>query len=143
MPSASFNRFNEFTDDLGKKEHDLSADVLKFALTNTAPTASDANWNLTNHPAPAAANGYTAGGNTLTKTYVESAGVGTLTLSSNVVFTATAGGIGPFRYVVLYNSTTTTPSNAGIGWYDYGSSITLGTSETFTINSGTILTVGA
>ena len=47
------------------------------------------------------------------------------------VFTATAGGIGPFRYVVLYNSSAT---NKVVGSYDYGSSITLADTETFTID---------
>ena len=36
-------------------------------MTNTAPTAAtDTVWNTTVAPAPAAANGYTAGGNTIT-----------------------------------------------------------------------------
>ena len=142
MATDTINKFNNFVDELGNAEHDLGgADVLKFALTNTLPTAADANWNLTSHPAPAAANGYTAGGNTISKTYTETGGVGTLALSADSVFTATAGGIGPFQYVVLYNSSSTTPTNAGIGWYDYGSSITLADTETFTISAGTILTI--
>lgn len=140
---ASFNKFNEFTEDLGSKEHDLTVDTLKIALTNTLPDAADVNFNLTDHPAPAAANGYTAGGNSLTGvTYVESGGTSTLDASGGLVFTAAGGQIGPFRYVVLYNSSTSTPADAGIGWYDYASSITLEDTETFTITITTnILTV--
>ncbi|MCQ8856486.1 hypothetical protein NQU50_30785, partial [Escherichia coli] len=47
------------------------------------------------------------------------------------VFTATAGGIGPFRYSILYNSSA---SDKVIGYYDYGSSITLNDTETFTVD---------
>jgi len=143
MPTSSFNKFNELTQDVGGGEHDWTADTLKVALTNTAPTATDANWNTTDHPAPAAANGYTAGGNTLTGvSYTEAGGTGTLTATGGLVFTATAGGIGPFRYVVLYNSSSVSPANAAIGWYDYGSSITLADGETLTITINTnLLTV--
>ena len=144
MPTATFNKFNELTDDLGNAEHDWGGgDVLRLALTNTLPTAADLNFNLTDHPAPAAANGYTAGGNTLTGvTYVEAAGVGTLDATGGLVFTATAGGIGPFQYLVLYNDTSLAPADAGIGWYDYGSSITLADTETLTATITTdILTV--
>jgi hypothetical protein len=48
------------------------------------------------------------------------------------VFTATAGGIGPFRYAILYNDTAA--SDQIIGWYDYGSSITLNDTETLTVD---------
>lgn len=143
MPTSSFNKFNEFVQDLGDEDHDLAADTLKIALTNTLPTATDVNWNLTDHPAPVAANGYTAGGNALTGvTYVESGGTATLDATGGLVFTASGGQIGPFRYVVLYNSSSVTPANAAIGWYDYGSSITLEDTETFTITITTnILTI--
>lgn len=140
MPTAAFNKFDEFTENLGTKEHNLSADTLKFALTNTAPSDSDASFLPGSlHPAPAAANGYATA--TLSKTYTETGGVGTLTLSSDVVFTASGGQIGPFRYVILYNDTGTTPTDPVISYYDYGSSVTLEDTETFTISAGTILTI--
>lgn len=143
MPTATYNKFNELTQNLGESEHDWTADTLKIALTNTAPAAADANWNTTDHPVPAAGNGYSAGGNSLTGvTYTESGGVGTLDATGGLVFTASGGDIGPFRYVVLYNSSSVTPTNAGIGWYDYGSSITLSDGETLTITiTTTLLTV--
>lgn len=134
MPTATFNKFNNLVDELGNGEHDWGADTLKLALTNTAPTAADANWNLTDHPAPVAANGYPAGGNTLTGvTYTETGGVGTLDATGGLVFTASGGDIGPFRYLVLYNSSSATPTNAAISFYDYGSSITLSDTETLTV----------
>jgi len=129
---AAFVKYNSFIDELAKGGHNLTTAVYKVALTNTAPTpASDTVWNTTVAPAPAAANGYTAGGNTPTVTSAATAaGVFKLVLV-DTVFTATAGGIGPFRYVILYNSSAT---NKSIGYYDYASSITLADTETFTVD---------
>ena len=129
---AAFTKYNLFIDELTKGGHNLTTAAYKCALTNTAPTsATDSVWNTTVAPAPAAANGYTAGGNTPTVTSASTVnGVFKLVLVDSV-FTATAGGIGPFRYVILYNSSA---SNKSIGYYDYGSSITLADTETFTID---------
>lgn len=86
-------------------------------------------WNTTDHPAPAAANGYTAGGNTITIS-ASSQSAGTYkAVASDSVFTASGGNLGPFRYAILYNSSA---SDKPIGWWDYGSSITLADGETFT-----------
>lgn len=126
---ASFNKFQCFVEDVAEKAHNLGSDTIKLALTNTAPTATQTTWNTTDHPAPAAANGYTAGGNTITiSSSSQTSGTYKLVLADSV-FTATSGGIGPFRYAILYNSTA---SAKPIGWWDYGSSITLADTETFT-----------
>lgn len=128
---ASFNKYNAFTENLAEKVFNLGSDTLKVALTNTAPVATDTVWNTTVYPAPAAANGYTGGGNTPSITSsTQTSGVYKLVLA-DTVFTATAGGIGPFRYVIFYDSTA---SAALIGWWDYGSSITLASGETFTVD---------
>lgn len=123
---------------MGKKCYDFSSDTLKFALTNTAPTAATDTGFLPGslHPPPAAANGYTAGGHAATiASWSESGGTVTLATTTDVVITATAGGIGPFRYVLLYDDTTTSPvADPLIGYWDYGSSITLAVGETFTID---------
>lgn len=128
---ATFNKYNCFVENLAEKVHNLQSDTLKVALTNTAPTSADTVWNTTVYPAPSAANGYTAGGNTPTITSSSQTGGTYKLVLADTVFTATSGGIGPFRYVVLYNSTA---SGAVIGYYDYGSSITLADTETFTID---------
>jgi hypothetical protein len=127
---AAFVKYNSYIDEISKGGHNLQTAVFKAALTNTAPNAaSDTVWNTTVAPPPATANGYTAGGNTLSTTgAATAAGVFKLTLA-DTVFTATAGGIGPFRYEIIYNSSA---GNKVVGYYDYGSSITLADTETFT-----------
>lgn len=127
---ATFTKYNTFADEMSKGGHNLQTAVFKVALTNTAPTAAtDTVWNTTVAPAPAAANGYTAGGNTITTSSASTtSGTFKLVLADSV-FTAAGGTIGPFRYAILYNSSA---SNKVVGYYDYGSSITLNDTETFT-----------
>src|SRR5262245_41972082 len=121
--ASVFNKYYSLIDELSAGGHNLKTAVYKVALTNTAPTqATDTVWNTTVAPPPASANGYPAGGNTITMTSaVTTAGVFKLVLV-DTVFTATVGGIGPFRYAILYNSTA---SNKLLGYYDYGSSVSL------------------
>lgn len=129
---ASYVKYNTHVDELSKGGHNEQTAVFKCALTNTAPNvATDTVWNTTVAPAPAAANGYTAGGNTLTtSSATTTSGTFKLTLA-DTVFTATAGGIGPVRYAIIYNSSA---SNKLIAYYDYGSSITLASGETLTVD---------
>ena len=137
MATDTWNVFNEFVQDIGAEQHTLGSDTMKVALTNSLPAGTEANWNTTDFPAPTNANGYTAGGNTLTGvSYTETGGTGTFDFADSV-FTATAGGIGPFQYAIFYNSSSTSPTNALLGWVDYGSSITLGDGETLTIGTTT------
>lgn len=134
---ATYNKFQDFTEQLCKAVHDLDGThTLKVALSNTAPTASQTGLDTgTNHPPPAATNGYTAGGNTLTPSLSESSGTATLDLADST-FTASGGSLGPFRYAIIYNDTATSPADALIAYYDYGSSVTLADGETFTIDFG-------
>lgn len=126
---ATFNKFNCFVEDLAEKVHNLGSDTLKVALTNSAPV--NTNTVLANITQISGTNGYTTGGTQATITSSsQTSGTYKLVLA-DVTFTAT-GSMGPFRYAVLYNDTAT--GDPLIGWYDYGSSITLATSETFTID---------
>lgn len=130
---ATFNKFQDFSEQLSRGVHDFDAHTFRVALTNTAPTATQTSLDtVTNHPAPAAANGYSAGGTATTISISETTGTTTVS-GTQVVFTATAGGIGPFRYAILYNDSATSPADALIGWWDYASSITLNDTETFTV----------
>lgn len=124
---ATFNKFQSFVEAMAEKSHNLGADVLKVALTNTAPVATDTV--LANITQIANGNGYTTGGSTTTQSSsAQTSGTYKL-VCGDVVFTAT-GSMGPFRYSVLYNDTAT--NDELIGWWDYGSAVTLATGETFT-----------
>lgn len=127
---AAFNKFQSFVEALAEKVHNLGADSLKVMLTNTAPVAANSvKANLTDI---SAGNGYTAGGTAATiSSSAQSSGTYKLVLA-DVVFTAAGGSIGPFRYAVLYNDTAV--NDELIGWWDYGSAITLASGETFTVD---------
>lgn len=64
-------------------------------------------------------------------TLSESSGTAKVVITDEVL-TASGGSIGPFRYEPIYNDTATSPADALVCWYDYGSSITLASGETFT-----------
>ncbi len=129
MAIASFTKFQDFSEQLIRGVHDWDAHTFKIALSNTAPTNTDVSLATGGaHPPPAAANGYTAGGTATTISVSESAGTTTVQ-GTQVVFTAAGGNLGPFRYAILYNDTATSPADALIGFFDYGSSITLGDTD--------------
>jgi hypothetical protein len=139
---ASFVKFQAFVEHLAEKVHNLGADTLKILLSNDAPSAANdaVKGDLTSELSTGG--GYTSGGSTVTITSSAQSG-GTYSLVGNdVVFTASGGTIGPFRYAILYNDTPTSPADPLIGYWDYGSSITLADPETFTVDLGaSILTI--
>jgi hypothetical protein len=127
---ATFNKFNSFVEHLAEGVHNLGADTLKVMLTNTAPVATNSvKANLTEITA---GNGYTAGGTAASITSSgQTSGTYKLVLG-DVVITASGGSIGPFRYAVLYNDTPTSPADPLIGYWDYGSALTLANGESIT-----------
>jgi len=132
---AAFNKFNQFVADVASGVHQLqtgTAQVFKVMLTNTAPTAANAvKADITEL---GAGNGYTAGGVSVgTITGSQTSGTFKFVGGTDPVVTA-SGAVGPFRYVVLYNDTATSPVKPLIGWWDYGSAVTLAVGETFTVD---------
>lgn len=144
MPTSSLVLAQDFKEQLGKKNHNLNADALKVAFSNTAPNVATmaALADITQISTGGGYTGGAGGGVALAGvSYTETAGVGALAATDNV-FTATGGSVGPFRYAWLYNDTTTSPADALIGYWDYGSSITLADGEAFTLDFGAnILTI--
>jgi hypothetical protein len=129
---ASFNKFNAFVEHLAEKVHNLGADTLKILLTNTAPVAGDSvKADLTEI---SAGNGYSAGGPGATiSASSQTSGTYKLVLD-DLTITASGGSVGPFRYFVLYNDTPSSPADPLIGWWDYGSAITLADGESVTVD---------
>lgn len=137
---ATFTKFDSFTLELAKGEHDLETDTLKVLLTNTAPVSTNAV--RTDITEISAGNGYTAAGETITTTSLTQTGGTTKLVLADEVITASGGSIGPFRYAVVYNDTAA--SDQLIGYVDYGSSITVADTETFTLDfdaSGGAITI--
>lgn len=127
---ATFNKFNSFVEAVAEKAHNLGSDTLKVMLTNSAPGASDTQ--KSDLTEISAGNGYTAGGTAATiSSSSQTSGTYKLVLA-DVVFTASGGTIGAFRYAVLYNDTAS--NDELIGYWDYGSSITLADGETLTVD---------
>ena len=128
---ATLIKFYSFVEAIHEKKHNLGSDTLKVLLTNTAPSLSntvkaDISGELST------ANGYTAGGATITVTSsAQSSGLYTL-IASDVTWTASGGSIGPFRYSVIYNDTAA--NDELIGYIDYGYSVTVASGQTFTID---------
>ena len=129
---ATYNKFNQFVEDQAEKVHNLGSDTLKIMLTNVAPVATNSvKADLTEI---SAGNGYTAGGTAVTITSsAQSSGTYKL-VGSDVVFTASGGTIGPFRYAVLYNDTPSSPADPLIAWWERPASVTLQDTDTFTVD---------
>ncbi len=129
---ASYNKFQDFVEQLGKGTHQLHAagHTLNCYLTNNAPSASAdavkadlAGITEENGYAPADAQ----------NDYTETGGTGTLTCQ-DITWTASGGTVGPFQYVVLYNDTAA--NDELIAWWDYGSALTLQDGDSFKVDFG-------
>jgi hypothetical protein len=123
---ATFNKFDAFVEAVAEKVHNLGSDQITVALTNTAPSAS--NSILTDITQITYTN--LSSRNVTTTSSTQTSGTYKLVVA-DLVLTA-SGAVGPFRYVVLYNSTAA--SGNLIGYYDYGSSISLASGDTFTVD---------
>ena len=134
---ASFTKVNDFVVNLANAM-DMNADTFKVALSNTDPTSgtsvvTDGNGVLANCTEISYTN---LSARTLQNVTSTQTG-GTYKLSADdLVLTASGGSVAPFRYVVIYNDTPTSPADPIVGYYDYGSSLTLNDGDTFTIDIG-------
>lgn len=127
---ATYNKFNQFVEDLAHKVHDLSADQLVVALTAAANAPVATNSVLANLTEVSYTN--LSSRNITTSSSAHTSGTYKLTLA-DLTLTA-SGAVSTFRYVVIYNDTPTAPADPLIAWYDYGSDVTLANGETFTVD---------
>jgi hypothetical protein len=148
---AVFNKFNIWVQNAGDGIYDLNADSIYLMLTDTVPNVGDTVYNHTaaqvqsvsNAAEIAGGNGYTQGGAIISSTaYSQSSGLATLT-GTGPTWTASGGSIATFRYFVAYDLTAgTVTTRPLLGWWDYGSALTItsGNTITATFSSG-ILTL--
>ena len=138
---ATFTKVNGFVEHLSEGVHDLGANQLRLALSNTAPasetpdptvlTADAVLANVTEIAYTNLASDPTSRNLTVTTSAQTS---GTYTLDADdVVLTASGGAMAEFRYIYIYNTAGTGVTDPLIGYYDYGSGLTLADGETLTI----------
>lgn len=133
---AAFNLINDWLANMVENA-DLESDQFVIALSNTAPGAEgtpptgDGNGVLANVTEVSYIN--CSSRNITTTSSSQTAGTYELILA-DITLTAGGGTVGPFRYVYVYDDTVTVPADPLVGYYDYGSSITLNDTETLAVD---------
>ena len=133
---ASFNKVNDFVVN-AVHDMDLASDQIVVALSNTAPSSetsdpsADGNGILGNVTEISYTN--CSSRNVTTTSSSQTSGTYKLVLT-DITLTSSGGSTGPFRYVYLYNDTVTSPADPLIGYYDYGSSLTLNDGDSLTVD---------
>lgn len=133
---ATFNKVNDFVLN-AVHNMDLESDQVVVALSNTAPAsetpnpATDGNGVLANVTEVTYTN--LSSRNVTTSSSTQTSGTYKLVLS-DITLTSSGGSTGPFRYVYIYNDTVTSPADPLIGYYDYGSSLTLNDGDSLTVD---------
>lgn len=124
---ATYNKFNAFVADIANKVHNLGSDQITVALSNSAPSASNAVL------ADITQISYTnlSSRNITTTSSTQTSGTYKLILA-DLTLSASGGSVATFRYAVIYNSTAS--GGPLIGYYDYGSSITLNSGDSFVLD---------
>ena len=122
---ATYTKFNPFVEALAEKKHDLGSDTLTVALTTSAPAATNTQLSDLTEISYTNLSSRVLAGVTSAQTS------GTYKLDADDLVLTASGTVADFRYVVLYNDTAT--NDELIGWYDYGSTVSLLNGETFTI----------
>ena len=133
---ATFNKVNDFVQN-AVHNMDLESDQIVIALSNTAPSsegsnpASDGNGVLANVTQVAYTN--LSSRNITTTTSTQTGGTYKLVLS-DITLTSSGGATGPFRYVYIFDDTSAAPADPLVGYYDYGSSLTLNDGDSLTVD---------
>lgn len=137
MPTVAMTKINSFVENLAEKQIDLGGASLTIALTNTAHTSTwDELADLTQ-----VAYTYCSSRVLTVSSSAQTSGTYKLTLS-DLTLTASGGSVGPFRYIYIYDDGST--GDKLIGYYDYGSAITLSDGESLLLDfdgSNGVLTI--
>lgn len=133
---ATYVKYEKFIENLAQRVIDFfgTDDVYKAALVSDAPVvATDAT--IADCTQVGSGGGYTTGGEDTQNDSTRTGGTITET-AVDIVWTGSGGGFGPFTYVVRYDDTPTSPADPLINYWSYGSAISVGTGETFTLDFG-------
>ena len=132
---ATFNKFNAWAENFVEVAN-VGTDTFVIALSNTLPTAANSVL------ADITEISYTNLSSRTLTTASSTQSSGTYSLTLNDLTLTASGAVAAFRYVIIYDDTPTSPADPLVGWYDYGSSITMANGETFTIDfTGAALTL--
>ena len=134
---ASFQKFHKFVENLAEEKFNLGSDQLQLALTNAAnPPSSTGDGVLTDLTQIAYTN--LSAQTVTTSASAQTGGIYALVVADKVL--TASGNVAAFQYVVLFDQDA--PSDELIGYYDYGSEVTLTAGETFTVDfSSSVLTI--
>ena len=136
---ATYLAFDSFVEDMAEKTHDLGADQIQVALSNSAPVDGDSDLGDISEIAYTNLDAQTI----TTTSSAQAAGVYKLTLTDKVL--NASGAVATFQYVVIFNQDSVAPTaDRLIGHYDNGSPVTLADGETYTLDfddSGGFITV--
>lgn len=129
---VAFNKINLFTQDAMNAVHNFKSGGQTFngTLSNTATVATNHLYGDISANELTTTGGYTAGGSATAMSDSSAGGVETVSAAS-ITWTGSGGGMGPFRYLTIVNTTPTTPLKPLVEWNDYGSSISLNAGDTF------------
>jgi hypothetical protein len=132
---ATFNKFNSVAALPWNGGCNLASDALKVLLTNTPPVATNQVYADVSGGELPTGNGYTVGGAVVTLiSSLQSSGLWILLSSCASPTWSASGAIPAFRYVVIYDTTPTTPFNKPLlGWWDYGATVNMQNGDTFTV----------
>ena len=128
---ATFNKVNQFVEDKNHGVHNFSSHQLVVALCAAANAPVATNSILSDLTEIAYTNLSTR--NITLGTSGQTSGAYKLVLT-DLVLSASGGAVADFRYVAVYNDTPTSPLNPLIGWYDYGSTVSLASGESLTLD---------
>lgn len=128
---ATYNKFQQFVEDLAHGVHDLATDQLVVALCASANAPVATNAVLADLTTIAYTN--LSSRNITTSASAQTTGTYKLTLD-DLVLSASGGAVAAFRYVVIYNDTPAGPVDPLIAWFDYGSDLTLNDGDSLTID---------
>jgi len=145
---AAYNKFNTFIENLAQKQIDIlgttgNLDVFYAAITTDAPDGANDD-ELADLTEIGNSNGYTTGGKDIGLQATRTADVITMT-ATDQTWTATGGNLGgstTCRYFPIYDFTHA--NKKLMAWWDHGSTFTVATGESITLDFGaTLATLGA